>query len=85
MILTLSLDSFRVTGTVVVSTTTSGCTIISCEEYCVGSSVMVLSDMSDGIRGYICRLTERTGLSRGRGDGSGVGASIMSPLSLGII
>ena len=37
--------------TVVVSTTISGCTIISCDEYCVGSSVMVVSEISLGTLG----------------------------------
>ena len=61
-----------------VSTTTSGCTTISCDEYCVGSSVMVLRERSEGIRGYTRpRLTVRTGLS-GLGDGSGVGRGIRS-------
>lgn len=38
-------------GTVVVSTTTSGSTTISCEEYWLGSSVMVVRETSEGIRG----------------------------------
>ena len=61
-----------------VSTTTSGCTTISCDEYCVGSSVIVLRDRSEGILGYTRPLlTVRTGRS-GFGDGSGVGRGIRS-------
>jgi len=43
---------------VVVSTTTSGCTMISCEEYCVGSSVIVESEMSEFLLGYTLRPLE---------------------------
>lgn len=69
-------------GTVVVSTTTSGWTIISWEEYCVGSSVMVDRDTSEFMRGYTRLL--RCTRSRSLGDGSGVGVDKRSGLSLGL-
>lgn len=72
-------------GTVVVSTTTSGSTTISCEEYCVGSSDIVVSDISDGILGYVL-LPDRLGppdFFLGFGEGSGDGVGILSPSSFG--
>lgn len=74
----------------VVSTMTSGCTITlgwtitSCDEYCVGSSVIVDRLQSEGILGYTLLLTDLTGRTR-TGDGSGVGGLILSELSAGII
>ena len=79
-------------GTPDVSTITSGCTTISVDEYCDGSSVIVVSDRSDGIlRGYfILRLdfVARTGrlrifLALIFGEFSGDGVGILSALSFG--
>lgn len=67
-----------------VSTTTSGWTTISVEEYCDGSSDIVVKERSEGIRrGYfIFRLDRvaRTGRLRffNLGDGSGDGVGIRS-------
>lgn len=67
-----------------VSTTTSGCTTISVEEYCDGSSDIVVNDRSEGIRrGYFIFLLDlvvRTGRLRifTLGDGSGDGVGIRS-------
>ena len=73
-----------------VSTTTSGCTTISVDEYCDGSSVIVVSDRSEGIlRGYfifLLDLVARTGRFRiffNFGEFSGEGVGILSALSLG--
>ena len=72
-----------------VSTTTSGWTTISVEEYCDGSSEIVVNDISDGILlGYLIRLllfVARTGkfLIFARGDGSGDGVGILSSFSFG--
>lgn len=73
-----------VIGTVVVSTTTSGSTIISCDEYCVGSSDIVVREISDGILGY-SRLLGLLFLDFliGLGEGSGDGVGIRSPSSFG--
>ena len=78
-------------GTAEVSTITSGCTTISVDEYCEGSSVIVVRDRSDGIlRGYfILRLdlVARTGRLRifflSFGEFSGDGVGILSALSFG--
>lgn len=74
-------------GTVVVSTTTSGSTTISCEEYCVGSSDIVVKEISEGILGYV-RLPDLLGPTDfflGFGEGSGDGVGSLSPSSLGRI
>lgn len=71
----------------VVSTTTSGCTMISCEEYCVGSSVMVVREMSDGMRAGMRGWTRRllllwwNGRRCTRGEGSGDGTGMWSESS----
>lgn len=78
-------------GIVVVSTTTSGSTTISCEEYWLGSSVIVVRDTSEGIRGYGWRPPplERDGVDDvfflGLGEGSGEGVGILSSSFLGLI
>jgi len=70
------------TGTVDVSTTISGSTIISCDdEYCDGSSVIVVKEISEGTLGYIRRLLRvvRTGtFFLDFGEDSGEGISILS-------
>ena len=67
----------------VVSTTTSGWTTISWDEYWLGSSVMVVREMSEGIRGCTRRLLWGR-LGSGLGEGSGDGGSMRSDPSRGI-
>lgn len=82
-------SSWQVPGNVVVSTTTSGWTMISWEEYCVGSSDIVDSDSSELNLGYILlpdrwtREEEEEYLSDSFGEGSGVGVAKRSASSLG--